>query len=195
MDARLLELAGGPVAVVPLASGPGTDYRRTHDHGGRHFRALGAEVLPVPDPRRYDAGQVLSRARVMVLPGGSPSRLRDALASTGLVPVLRQLLADDGAVMGASAGAMLLGERTVLPEEGLRLVAATGLVPGVAVVPHWTGARDDWLAVLGDGTVLGLPEESGVLVRDGTVTAVGRHPTRLVREGTDLSVGATLRLP
>jgi len=194
MDGQLLARAPGPVAVVPLASGPGADYQRTHDHGAAYFRSLGAEVLDVPDPRRHDVMEVFAHARVVILPGGSPSRLRRGLAATGLQPLLSQLLDDDGAVMGASAGAMLLGSWTVLPEEGPRLDTGTGIVPGVVVVPHWTGAREDWLAVIREGTVLGLPEESGVLVADGEVTAVGRRPTRLVREGRDLSVGATFRL-
>ncbi len=192
MDAEVLSRAPGPVAVVPLASGPGTDYRRAHEHGGRYYRSLGAEVLDVPDPRSQDVADVVGRAGVIVLPGGSPSRLRRALADTGLPAQLRQLVAEGGAVIGSSAGAMLLAGWTVLPEEGLRFVEALGLVPGVVVVPHWDGDRQTWLAAIERGTVLGIPEESGVLVEDGTLTPVGQRPTRLVREESDLSVGARL---
>jgi cyanophycinase-like exopeptidase len=192
MDEALLARVPGPVAVVPLASGPGTDYARTHEHGARWFRALGAEVLEVPDPRAHDVRKVLARARVVVLPGGSPSRLRRDLSATAVDQALRALLEQGGAVVGCSAGAMLLGSWTVLPEEGFRFEPGTGLVPGVVVVPHWGGDRDDWLAVIDRGTVLGLPEQSGVLVADGEATAVGRHPTRLVRERVDLRVGSRI---
>lgn len=196
MDAEVLQRVPGPVAVVPLASGRGADYRRTHAHGAAYFRALGAEVLEVPDPREHGLPPVLSQARVLVLPGGSPSRLRRGLAETGLEGVLRRLLDDGGAVVGASAGAMLLGSWTVLPEEGLRVEPATGVVPGVVVVPHWRGARADWLAaidaVVEDGIVLGIPEQSGLLLQDGEGAAVGRAAVRFVRERRDLGRGSRI---
>lgn len=188
MDAELLAAAPGPVAVVPLASGQGRDYARTHGHGTRYFAGLGAEVLDVPDPREHGT-DALAEARVVVLPGGSPSRLRKALGSTDVEAALRRVLADGGVVMGASAGAMLLGGWTLLPEEGLRFVPATGIVPSVVVVPHWDGPRVDWLAAVEQGTVLGIPEQSGVVVADGSCTAVGRRATRLVREASDLRPG------
>jgi hypothetical protein len=47
-------------------------------------------------------------------------------------------------------------------------------------------------------TVLGLPEESGVLVqagaRAGIAAAVGRHATRVVSEDRDVPVGEELSL-
>jgi cyanophycinase-like exopeptidase len=195
MDAEVLGRVPGPVAVVPLASAPGRDYGRTHARGTGYFRALGADVLDVPDPREHDALEVLSRARLVVLPGGSPTRLHRGLAEAGLVPVLRELLDDGGGVVGSSAGAMLLGSWTVLPEEGMRVVAGSGLAPDVAVVPHWDGRRDDWVAALeaaGATTVLGLPEESGLLLEDGEATALGRKAVRFVRERRDLGVGSRI---
>lgn len=193
MDAQVLARVPGPVAVVPLASSPGRDYERTHARGAAYFASLGADVIDVPDPREHDARDVLGRARVVMMPGGSPSRLHRGLADAGIVPVLRSLLDGGGAVVGSSAGAMLLGSWTVLPEEGMRVVAGTGLAPDVAVVPHWDGRRKDWLAALdavGACTVLGLPEESGLLLEDGQATALGRKAVRFVRERRDLGVGS-----
>ncbi len=75
------------------------------------------------------------------------------------------------------------------------------MVHGVVVVPHWNGGggRGDWLralaAVVPAGTqVLGLPEESGVLVLDGALTAVGRAPVRLVDAQRDLAPGQSAGL-
>lgn len=192
MDALLLARAPGPVAIVALASAPGVEYARAQANGARHFRALGAEVLEVPDPRAHPVD--LTSAGLVVLPGGSPSRLRAALADTGVGEAIRRHLTRGGAVMGASAGAMLLGAWTVLPEEGPRLDTGLGLVPGVVVVPHWTGERDAWLQVIGPGTVVGLREESGVLVEAGVLTAVGQAGARIVRQGIEVGVGSTYAL-
>ncbi|HUR13498.1 MAG TPA: Type 1 glutamine amidotransferase-like domain-containing protein [Mycobacteriales bacterium] len=200
MDAAILERAPGPVAVVALAARPGAEHDRAAAHGVSHFRRLGADAFVVPDPRAQgardgDAARALEGVGLVVLPGGSPSRLLSALITTGLDDALRTHVAAGGAVMGASAGAMVLGTWTVLPEEGPSLAPGLGIAAGLVVVPHWRGAREEWLAVIGEGLVLGLPEESGVIVEDGRMTAVGVRDVRLVRERADLSVGHTLQAP
>jgi cyanophycinase-like exopeptidase len=200
MDAELLARAPGPVALLALAARPGAEHDRAAANGVSHFRRLGADAFALPDPRRPgaregDAARALEGVGLVVLPGGSPSRLLEALVSTGLDEALRAHVGAGGAVMGASAGAMVLGSWTVLPEEGPSLAPGLGLAAGVVVVPHWHGARDDWLAVIGEGLVLGLPEESGVIIEDGRMTAVGARDVRLIRERADLSVGNTLPAP
>lgn len=201
MDQLLLGRADGPVVVTALAGAVGRDYRTSSENGVRHFRALGAtDVVVAPDARedRDTALAILGTARLLVLPGGSPSRLLDALNSTGVADLLRDLLTAGGTVMGASAGAMVLCDWTVLPDRrgpgGVAVASGLGIISGMVVVPHWTGERDDWLqAVPEDVQVVGLPEESGVMVEDGILTAVGRAPTRLVTAGRDLGVGDSWR--
>lgn len=198
MDAALLERVRGPVAVVSLASPPGTAYARTNAQGVSHFRRLGAEALDVPDPRVVPLGPILQGVGLVVLPGGSPARLAAALRETGLGEAVARHVAGGGAVMGASAGAMLLGSWAVLPDDGFRVVPGLGLAEGVAVVPHWDGPRPDWLEALGreapEAQVLGIPERSGVVLDAGRLTALGSSPTQLVREGREVGVGRTIGL-
>ena len=201
MDADLLARAAGPVVVTALAGTVGADYRTASANGVRHFRSLGAaDVVAAPDAREDHeaAREVLRRARLLVLPGGSPSRLLQALRDTGVDEVITDLLADGGVVSGSSAGAMVLGGWTVLPDRrsagGPVVERGLGVVPDVLVVPHWSGGRSDWLdaverAVPADVTVLGIPEQSGVLVEAGTLTAVGHAATTLVRSGEVLVPG------
>lgn len=195
MDADLLRRAGGgTVVVTALAGEVGRDYRTATDNGVRHFRALGAEdVVGAPDAREDAAGarEALLRARLLVLPGGSPARLLEALRGTGVDDVVGDLLEDGGVVSGSSAGAMVLGGWTVLPDRGMRVVRGLGVVPDVLVVPHWSGGRSDWLGAVerevpADVEVLGIPEQSGVLVEDGVLTAVGSAPTARLRSGGEL---------
>lgn len=197
MDAELVRRAGGRVVVTALAGAPGRDYDTATANGVRHFAALGADVVGAPDARSDPAGAeaALAGARLLVLPGGSPSRLLAALTTTPVGAAVGAVLEDDGVVMGASAGAMVLCPWTVLPDRGRMVERGLGAVADLLVVPHWTG-RSDWLSVApAEGEVLGIAEESGVLVAGGTLTAVGRSATRLVRAGHDLSPGEVWRLP
>ena len=198
MDAELVRLVGGPVAVTALAGAPGREYDTATRNGVDHYRRAGAvEVQGAPDVRTDPDGAlaVLRAARLVVLPGGSPARLLDALTRTPVGQVVVSLLADGGGVMGSSAGAMVLCGWTVLPEGGPVVAPGLGVVPGALVVPHWSGGRADWLRAVRDGVpqgtrVLGLPEESGVLLTDGRCTAVGAAAVRLVDEDRDLASGA-----
>ena len=196
MDALLVERAGGgPVVVSALAGAVGREHDTANAHGVRHLAALGADVSAAPDVRLDPEGALaaLRRARLLVLPGGSPSRLLDVLTTTGVADVVRALLADGGVVSGSSAGAMVLCGWTVLPDRGLQVVPGLDVVPGTAVLPHWSGGREDWLRGLPDGVrVLGVPEESGLLVEDGVLTAVGRAGTELVGQGRVLAPGEVL---
>lgn len=199
MDADLVARAGGgPVVVTALAGAPGQDYRTATANGVRHFATVGATaVVGAPDVRENpeDALAVLRTARLLVLPGGSPARLLAALRSSGAGQVVADLLDSDGVVMGASAGAMVLCDWTVLPDRGMRVVAGLGVVPQTVVVPHWSGGREDWLAAVDAAvapqvSVLGLPEESGVVVDRTGLLAVGRSPSALLRQGVELAVGS-----
>ena len=208
MDADLLVRAGGgPVVVTALAGAPGREYRTAGENGVRHFRRLGARDATVaPDVREDPEGALaaLQRARLLVLPGGSPSRLLHALQTTPVGERVQSALADGVVVLGSSAGAMVLCAWTVLPDRrgpaGPAVVRGLGVVPGVLVVPHWSGGRADWLRAVEDAVpagvaVLGLAEQSGVLVEGGELTAVGQAPAALVSDGRELPVGASARLP
>lgn len=200
MDAELLALTSGAVAVIALAAPPGEAYRRAGAHGVSHFRRLGADAFEVPDPRQVDLREgALEGVGLVVLPGGSPAGLLQGLERTGVDALLIEHAAGGGAVMGASAGAMVLGSWTVVPDDGFRLAPGLGLAPGVVVVPHWKGPRADWLKTLDDevdnALVLGIPEESGILLENGQLRALGRRPTVIVREAVEVGVGHTIPLP
>lgn len=188
MDAALLAEVGlGPVVVLALASRPGREYAAATVNGARHFTALGADARAAEDYRTDPAGALaaVADARLLVLPGGSPSRLRTALADTPVGAAVADVLARGGAVLGASAGAMVLCEWMWLPDGGERVVPGLGHVPGVLVLPHYTGPPFPVSAP--DGIdLLGLPECSGVLVSAGALTAVGvRRAVRITADGQE----------
>jgi cyanophycinase-like exopeptidase len=187
MDSGLVAEAAlrreGPVVIAPLASAPGYEHDRAGANGANHFAKTGAtRVVVAPDARAHaDAAiDVWRQASLLVLPGGSPSRLLSTLRDTGLDDVLAELVADGVVVMGASAGAMVLCEHTWLPDQG-QVVDGLGLVPDHLVLPHWDGRRrlpaDTAAAVRG----LGIPERSGVIVIDGVpLWSTGRSGSALL---------------
>lgn len=203
MDTDLVRRAAGRVVVTALAGAVGSDYATATANGVRHFLSVGAsDVVGAPDAREDPGGaaEVLRTARLLVLPGGSPVRLLEALQQTPAGAAVAELLADDGVVMGASAGAMVLCPWTVLPDRrgphGPAVEPGLDLVPDLLVLPHWSGdaGRGGWLrsielTVPDRVQVLGIPEESGVLVHGGVLTAVGRSPSRLVGLDRDLTPG------
>jgi cyanophycinase-like exopeptidase len=187
MDEALLALApGGPVVVLPLASDPGSDYSRTAQSAERYFSALGAQVVVPTDPRRdsSEAEQALAMAGMVVLTGGSPRRLRDALVKTALDERVRECHARGALVMGSSAGAMVACATTLLPQwrGNPQAGPGIGLLAGYVVVPHYDGKRGGWVraALAVEPTVLGIPECSGIMVEAGQLRAVGAEGSTII---------------
>lgn len=210
MDAEVLQRVTTParpprVVVTALACAPGRDARTAEAHGVDHYRSLGAAAVAAPDARSDADGAraALADADLVVLPGGSPSRLLETLQCTPVGAWLVDAVAGGTSVSGASAGAMVLCAWTVLPEgRQPAVVPGLGIVPRALVLPHWSGDadRESWLRAV-DGTLpegtelLGLPEQSGVLLDAGRLRAVGLHPTRFVRRGSDLAPGDARAAP
>lgn len=190
MDALLLDRAGGgPTVILPLAGAPGREYDTAGANGVRHFHGLGAaDVTVAPDARSDPAGALaaVTSARLLVIPGGSPRRLRDALAGTPLHAAITDAAKDDDRVVtGSSAGAMVLCAWTVLPERGMPEVGeGLGVVNDFAVLPHYDGPRKQWETALRTAApgvdLLGIPECSGVLLDGEVVTAVGARAATLI---------------
>jgi cyanophycinase-like exopeptidase len=215
MDAALLKLTRpGPVVVVPLASPSGAAYQRTGAHAVGYYGELGASsVLVAADAREDDdaACAVVADAGLVVLPGGSPSRLLEVLTRTRLGLVLRDVIDDGGLVVGASAGAMCLAAWTLLPDQGSTVLPGLDVVPGALVLPHYDVSRRGQAERLLSGlppatSVLCVPEQSGVLWEsdpDGGagVTAMGARDVTIMtheRAGTvvrTLEVGASSAWP
>ncbi len=193
MDALLLATAGhGLVVLLPLAGAPGREYDTAGANGARYYRDLGAtDVSVAPDARQDPAGALdaVTNATFLVIPGGSPRRLRDAVVGTRLHDAITAAAADpDRVVTGSSAGAMVLCATTLLPGRGAPEVGAGfGVVEDFAVIPHFSGANPRWERALREYAsgvdVLGIPECSGVLLDGETVTATGAQPSTLIADG------------
>jgi cyanophycinase-like exopeptidase len=214
-SAALAAAAGGTprIVVVPTAAA-----RQRPDlaalHGERAFRAAAdraatpvhvevIRILERADAEDRGACDRLAAADLVHLPGGDPDLLPAILRGSSAWAVILETHARGACIAGASAGAMALGERLWTPAG---VVAGLGLVPGLAVLPHYRPDRlAAWRAVV-DGagrpcTWLGLDDRTLVIGRSGetwTVAGAGRaHVIPAGRSSPAASAGhgGTVRLP
>jgi cyanophycinase len=183
-DRVLVETAGdGPAFVLATAAG-----RQRPDLAVRHavewFRTLGLEIEELPATKRSHAGStaIAERARagrLFYLVGGDPGLVPKTLSGSPLWDAITDAWRGGAALAGSSAGAMALGEWTLVRErmpgdDRRRYVPALGLVRGIAVLPHFETFGHRWVdsavaaAPRDDVVLLGVDERSAAVWRDGT---------------------------
>jgi cyanophycinase len=155
----------------------------------RWFEALG---LPVTELVARTPGQARSAASVeeaaagslFYLCGGDPGVVPMTLAGTPTWDAIVAAWRAGAALAGSSAGAMALGEWTLIrgrvPGDRVRQPRpGLAIVPGIAVVPHFDTFGRDWIesaaAALAthDATLLGIDERTAAVWHDGRWTAYG----------------------
>lgn len=166
------------------------------------FAGLGLAVdeLPIRTRRqaRDDAIVELSRSGAFFyLAGGDPGIIVELLRDSPVWAAIVDAWRDGAALAGSSAGAMAFGSWTLLrarvPGDAARQARkALGLVPGIAVAPHFGSFGRAWVpsarsflvgsgAVAGRGGVLlGLDERTAAVWRGGRWSAVGEGGVTLI---------------
>jgi len=186
LDASLLESLGADeVAVLPTAAAFERPERAVAN-AVAHFEALGAKVREVPvlgRPDAYDPAHVeaIRSARLTYLTGGSPLHLRSVLKETPLWTALLEAWRSGAAIVGSSAGAMVLGDPMVDPRGGA-FTLGLGLVENVAVVPHLGAAAEHRTLRLAPQGVhlVGLPEQTAVVKDDQGWRSAGALPDQVL---------------
>jgi cyanophycinase-like exopeptidase len=182
LDRHLLDGQPQRVVHLPTAAGQETGRRLRYwrDLARRHFEdRLGVEVETLGvldtnsanDPRNV---AMLEGAGLIYLSGGNPGYLAEALRGTEVLKVIRDMVSDGTALAGCSAGAAAL--TAVAPDvrsgEGSGL--GLGLVPGLAIIPHYDAMRR-WRrgmtqrftdAAPAGVIVVGIDEDTAILTTD-----------------------------
>jgi len=174
--------SGGPAFVLATAAG-----RQRPDLAVRNARAwfkrLGLDVVALPAIRRSAVtsaknAELARTGRFFYLVGGDPGLVPKTLADTPVWDAIVQAWRDGAALAGSSAGAMALGEWTLIRDRRpgdarRRYRPALSLVRGVAVIPHFDRFGERWV----DGALAAAPRDDVVLV------AVDERSAALWREG------------
>ncbi|HKF74665.1 MAG TPA: Type 1 glutamine amidotransferase-like domain-containing protein [Candidatus Dormibacteraeota bacterium] len=170
----VLAAGGGPAYVVATAA------RRQRPElavatARRWFDGLGLDVQELPVYTRSDAGSaelaaLAAGARLLYLTGGDPGLLATTLAGSRVWHAIAGAWRDGAALGGSSAGAMALCEWTLVmaswPRHRERRAArALGLVPGVAVLPHYEAMGRRWSVADPPAglTLLGIDERTAAV--------------------------------
>jgi cyanophycinase len=148
--------ARGPAYVIASAA-----VRQDPDaavrNASRWFESLGLEVEELRLRGRRDAANpaIVDAARAgagFYLCGGDPGLTVEILHDTPAWAAVVEAWRGGAALAGSSAGAMALGEwsliRAGMSHARRRFAPALGVLPGVAVVPHFEEFGEGWLPSL-----------------------------------------------
>jgi cyanophycinase len=183
------------VAIVPTASGLEDTPTSWAALGEAHFAALGAEVVRVMVLRRDDAREpkwidALRDVDWIYFSGGRPQHAINVLAGTPFWDEVLGLHRNGAVLAGASAGAMMLGEKSYAPDDfdaaGLpqrvSIRDGLGVLGGHFVVPHFDLLSQlppenvqEWIAVWPEGLRgIGIDEDTAVVEGTNGWTVRGR---------------------
>ncbi|HZO62493.1 MAG TPA: Type 1 glutamine amidotransferase-like domain-containing protein [Gaiellaceae bacterium] len=196
------------VLVAAAGAGPGfvlaTAAARQHPelavaNARAWFATLGLEVEELPATRRSEATRPETverarRGRFFYLVGGDPGIVPEILSGTPLWAAIVRAWRSGAALAGSSAGAMALGEWTLLRarhkgDPNRRRRPALALVPRVAVIPHFDTFGGRWVegtlasAPRDEAVLVGVDERSAALWQDGVWRALGPGGVTVIAGG------------
>ena len=201
VDEVLVRAAGGGPAFVIATAAARQGAPKAVANAVRWFAGLGltVEELPATKPSHATSADNAERARsgrFFYLVGGDPGLVPKTLSGTPLWDAIVDAWRDGAALAGSSAGAMALGEWTLVRErmpgdDRRRYLPALGLLPRVAVLPHLETFGHRWVesaraaAPRDDVVLLGIDERTGAVWRDGSWHVLGAAGVTLIASGRE----------
>jgi cyanophycinase len=187
----------GPAYVVPTAAA-----RQRPDlavaTAQAWFKGLGLEIVGLPVLKRSDAASanhvaLAEQGGLFYLTGGDPGLVVDVLRESPVWRAVASAWRQGAALAGSSAGAMALGEWTLVRKAfpghaERRCKPALKLIPNVAVAPHFETFGHRWVdsvleaAPAEDIVIVGIDERSAAVWDGAHWTACGPGAvTRITR--------------
>lgn len=167
----------------------------------RHFGAQGLEIAledcglaTRDDAHRPEVARRLEVADLVLVTGGSSSRLLDATVGTPALAALEAARAAGVVVAGCSAGAIAPGAGLFRGRgDERRPVRAWGWLPCTVVAPHFGRYElPPWVEAFPGSQLLGIPDGAMALVHPGggRIESLGPAPLTIVTAS-----GASIQLP
>lgn len=186
-DEVLVAAAGGGPAFVLATAAARQRPELAVAHAVSWFSGLGLEVEELPAVNSADANSPVlieraRRGRFFYLIGGDPELVPETLGGSPLWEAIVVAWRNGAALAGSSAGAMAMGEWTLAKtgsDTGRAYMRALGLIPRVAVVPHFDTFGKSWAddslasAPRDDVVLLGADEATAALWQNGRWRALG----------------------
>jgi len=213
VDRVLLDGRPQRAVFLPTAAAPEGAERVEYwvQLGLDHYRRMDVEAEPVlvldrDDAEREELAAAIAGAGLVYLSGGNPAYLVDTLRDTVVWRAIHEAWLNGTALAGCSAGAIALSavvRERLAADAPLR--PALGVVPNVAVLPHFDRLRQ-WRPELADArarrvpegiTLVGVDEDTAIVGGPDRWTVMGRQSAWVLeRDGTSVSydAGTTLEL-
>jgi cyanophycinase len=188
-DALLAAAAGSGSAYVVATAAARHRPELAVAHAREWFARFDLDVVELPARNRTQArspehATLASEGRFFYLVGGDPGIVPDVLRDSAVWPAIVSAWSSGAALAGSSAGAMALGQWTLIrgrfPGDRRRQYRdALGLVPGIAVLPHFATFGREWVESAlaerpsDDVVLLGIDERTAAVWSDGTWKAMG----------------------
>jgi cyanophycinase len=176
---------GGPAYVLATAAGRQRPELAVAN-AVAWFGSLGLEIEELPATRRSHATSAANAERArggrfFYLVGGDPGLVPTTLADTPLWGAIVDAWRAGAVLAGSSAGAMALAEWTLIRDRmpgdhRRRYRPALGLVPGIAVLPHFETFGHRWIdsaSERADVVLVGIDERTAAVRQDGRWRALG----------------------
>ena len=194
-DRMLAAAAGnGTAFVVPTAAarqGP----EQAVAHATEWFHRFGLSLRELPVLKRADANsrELAEEARgggFFYMVGGDPGLVAQVLRESRVWAAMVDAWTEGAALAGSSAGAMALCGYTLIratwPDRTNRRPAdALGLVPGIAVLPHYETFGHRWIESARRerpaALLLGIDERTAAVWTEGAWTAAGPGNVTVIR--------------
>lgn len=198
--------ASGQAEVLVLPTAAAYEHpQRAVDTAVQWFAAFGAPARGLMVVGRRDAedqamAREVAQARFVYLGGGSPLHLRSVLKDSPVWESLTGAWRSGAVLAGSSAGAMVLGDPMVDPRGGA-LTLGLGLVPHLAVLPHydtWSEEKAHRTVQLATGHLrIAAVDERTALIRDpdGTWRAAGAGAVTVYVDGMVAGLDALASRP
>jgi len=205
-DRILIEAAGNGPAFVLATAAARQHPEQAVANAVHWFGTLGLRVEALPATRRSDAKATVNverarEGRFFYLVGGDPGLVPKTLAGTPLWQAIVEAWSHGAALAGSSAGAMAFGEWTLVRErmpgdDRRRYLPALGLVPGIAVLPHFETFGHRWVASAVDAApregvvLLGVDERTAAIHLGGGWGAMGDGGVTVIADGRRRTFGS-----
>ena len=211
IDREVLAAIGpSPSVVILPTAAAGEDPEDWALRGVQHFWqkvVLGLSKDPKKDMAHDpDNVEAIRRADLLYLSGGKTARLLEALEGSPLWEGFLLARQEGAWLVGSSAGAMALGDWALVhrPDDGdgtpTLWMPGLGMLQGLAVVPHfdaWPEAEELTAEILGGCSVIGIDEDTAVLLEGNRGRVAGRGSARRIERQarTIHTAGDSFELP
>ena len=158
-------------------------------HAREWFARFDLDVVELPvrnrtQARSRETAELAAHGRFFYLVGGDPGIVPDVLHDSPVWLAIVSAWRSGAALAGSSAGAMAMGQWTLIRgrypgDRRRRYRDALGLVPGIAVLPHYATFGREWVTSALEGrpsddvALLGIDERTAAVWSDDAWRVMG----------------------